>query len=151
MCIRDRAISADTEPRYKTLSVNNGPALASTSNTLLGLPLLWNAPDPRALIICEGPFDALRLVVAGAALGVYATCLFGLRAYPEQRAIFQELEERFPRLYLLIDAPAELQRLRLGRQLSPVQLGALRLPPGVKDPGDLSAVEATSLCLNLLG
>lgn len=144
-----RAISANTQPRYKTLSVSNGPALASTSNTLLGLPLLWGAQDSRVLVICEGPFDALRLATSGVALGVHATCLFGLRASSDQRAIFQGLEERFARFYLLLDASAESQRLRLARQLLPVKLRALRLPSGVDDPGDLSAVEATELCLDL--
>ncbi len=145
-----RAIGASIEPRYKTLSVNDGPALVSTSNTLLGQRLLFGAPIARALIICEGPFDAMRLMASGFALGVYATCLFGLNVSLDQRALLQELAERFDRIYLLIDTAAELQKLGLAQRLSPLKLEGLSLPSGVKDPGDLSAAQAAALCLDLV-
>jgi hypothetical protein len=146
-----RAISKNAEPRYKTLSVSSGPALLSTSKTLLGLPVLWAAWDPRALIICEGPFDALRLMVSGYSLGIYATCLFGLQVSSDQRACLQELEERFDRFYLMVDAPAKMQRLRLGEQLHPLVVRPLEVPSGVKDPGELSGAAAVGLCLDLMG
>ena len=144
-----RAVSANVEPRYKTLSVRDGPALMATSSTLLGLPLLWAAPSPRALIICEGPFDAMRMTASGYALGVYATCLFGLQVHPDQRTLLQELGTHFSQLYLLLDTPAQLQRLPLGNQFFPLSLKPLELPSGVKDPGDLSAIQALELCIDL--
>ena len=60
------------------------------------------------------------------------------------------LADRFPRLAVLLDATAERERRRVVRQLSPLRVLAPRLPAGAGDPGELSAAQATQLCLELL-
>lgn len=145
-----RAISAEKEPRYKTLSERDGPALLATGSTLLGLDQLWHAPDPRVLVICEGPFDALRISASGAPLGVWATCLFGLNLSADQRELLLDLAERFPRICLMLDATETLRRLSIARELHPTPIELHDIPAGVKDPGELSAAQATELCMSLL-
>lgn len=144
-----RAIGATTNLRYK-----QPPAAESrleAPRTLLGLDLLWRAPDPRVLVLCEGPLDAARITVSGVFMGVWATCLFGLGCSADQRDVILELAEaRFPRVVLLLDASADSERLRVVRQLSPLRLTLPRLPVGANDPGELTPVQAAQLCLELL-
>lgn len=152
-----RTIKPDVQPRYRTLRVFKrgegveGPfAKIASNHTVLGLPVLWSAPNPRALILVEGPFDALKVTAFGAALGVYATCLFGLNVYPSQIGELQELAGRFDALYLLLDEDAVFQRLRLMEALRSVGVKPLAMPPGTDDPGALSGGEVTRICLDLL-
>ena len=148
-----RAISASIEPRYKTLSTRDDyasygcVARVATSGTLLGLPLLWRVAEPRALVLCEGPLDAVRLTTYGRAVGVYGACLFGLNISAEQLFEIEELSERFARVFLCIDSGEELRRVALLGELEPSGAGVLHLPAGVKDPGDLTPSQAVDLCL----
>lgn len=151
-----RAISPREEVRYKTLSTRpeyaayGRAARLPTSRTLLGLPLLWGAPEPRALLVCEGPMDALRVSTYGRELGVYGTCLFGLNASEEQAAELEALSARFPRVRLCIDSGEELRRTALLGRLQGVGARPLPLPRGRKDPGELPPREAVDLCLSAL-
>src|ERR1035437_540324 len=150
-----RTISSEVQPRYRTLrmkSDDEGPvAKLAANNTVLGLPVLYGADNPRALIIVEGPFDALKVTAFGQGLGVYATSLFGLNVYPAQVAELQQLAPRFDRVYLLIDEDAELQRLRLLQTLSAVRCIVLKIPVGADDPGALSGGQVVQLALDLQG
>lgn len=151
-----RAVSQSVEPRYKTLSTdpefapNGRPARLPTSRTLLGLGLLHQAAAPAALVVCEGPMDAIRLTCFGRHLGVYATCLFGLNASEEQAAELEILRGKFPAVFLCIDAGEELRRTQLLGALSSVGARALPLPTGVKDPGDLSPDQTILLATSVL-
>lgn len=145
-----RAVGAEKEPRYKTLSVRDGPAIQATASTLLGLNQLWGAPDPRVLVITEGPFDALRISASGAPLGVWATCLFGLNMSVDQRELLLRLMERFDRTCLMLDATEILRRLSIVRELHPEPVELHDIPEGVKDPGEMSAAQASELCMSLL-
>lgn len=152
-----RTIKPDVQPRYRTLRVfknsedGQGPfAKIASNHTVLGLPVLWAAHNPRVLVIVEGPFDALKVTAFGASLGVYATCLFGLNVYPAQIAELQELAGRFDRVYLLLDEDAVFQRLRIMEALRLVGVQALKMPPGTDDPGALSGGEVTRISLDLL-
>jgi len=145
-----RTTGDSVEPRYRTLSSRSGPPLAPTSRTILGLPQLLSVPEPRALVICEGPFDALRLVTSGHSLGVWATCLFGLSLSEDQQADLNLVGERFPRVYLALDTAAHMHQLGMSRQLYPLRAEMLELPAGVDDPGDLTGARATKLCLELI-
>src|ERR1035437_2439259 len=150
-----RTISSETQPRYRTLrmkSDDEGPvAKLAANNTVLGLPVLYGADNPRALVIVEGPFDALKVTAFGQGLGVYATSLFGLNVYPAQVAELQQLASRFDRFYLLIDEDAELQRLKLLQTLSAVRCIVLKMPVGADDPGALSGGQVVQLALDLQG
>ena len=153
-----RTIRQDESTRYKTLRVTpderdlDAPiACLAANNTILGLPVLWSADNPKALLLVEGPFDALKVTAFGQTLGVYAASLFGLNVYPAQVAEVQELASRFEACYLLIDEDAELQRLRLLQALGPVGVKALKIPPNSDDPGAMSGAQVVDLALSLLG
>ena len=150
-----RTIRKDEQPRYRTLQMKpkyetDVVAKLAVNNTVLGLPVLWGANNPRVLIVVEGPFDALKVTAFGQSIGMYATCLFGLNIYQAQVAELQELSERFEQKYLLIDEDAELQRLRLMGPLSALGFKALRLT-GAEDPGAMTAEAVVKLGLSLLG
>ena len=149
-----RTIQSDVQPRYRTLRVSGEDdqpvARVAANHTVLGLPLLWSADKPEALVVVEGPFDALKVTAFGRSLGVYATCLFGLNIYPAQVGELQELAGRFERKYLLLDEDAELQRLRLFGALAPLGFKAAKMPPNSDDPGALSGEAVVNLALELL-
>jgi hypothetical protein len=144
-----RAVGASTDLRYK--QPKKDEVLREAPRTLLGLDRLWSAPNPRVLVVVEGPMDAVRISVSGAPLGVWGTCLFGLAVSDEQCVLLEELSDHFPRLALLLDPGAEAMRLRVVRRLMPLPVALPSLPPDVADPGELTAAQATSLCLDLLG
>lgn len=152
-----RSIVGDVQPRYRTLWMEapaewpDAPvAKLAANNTILGLPVLWGADNPRVLVIAEGPFDALKVTAFGHTIGFYAAALFGLNVYPSQMAEIQELSRRFPKIYLLLDEDATLQRLRLLNQLSGINCQALRMPPGSDDPGALPGAEIVKMALDLV-
>jgi len=142
-----RTIVPDTNPRYKALHVDS--AIAAPGDTLLGLSLLWSATDTRALVVCEGAFDAIRVSLFGRALGIWGTCLFGLNVSETQSVLMQELSERFAHVYLLLDEDASLQTFRLSQPLGR-KCQLLRLPAGIGDPGELKSATAASLFAQML-
>lgn len=149
-----RTIRPDAQPRYKTLTVNEDRpdmpvARLASNHTILGLPLLWKAENTKALVLVEGPFDALKVTAFGASLGVYATALFGLNVYPQQVAEIQALSARFEQVYLMLDDDAFFQRVRLLRSLAPIRAKVLRVPAGRDDPGALTPREVTEICLSI--
>lgn len=144
-----RALGSDVEPRYRTLYDAGEKGGRSTSQTILGLHRLSRVRSGRALIICEGPFDALRMSASGYSLGVWATCLFGLQLYAPQRQELMDLADRFSGLYLMIDAEARVHRLRLMESMYPLRVGCLDVPDGYEDPGALPPEEALRVCMEV--
>lgn len=152
-----RTIRPDTQPRYRTLRMEPteddpwGPvAKVPANSTILGLPVLWAADNPRALVLVEGSFDALKTTAFGHTMGVYGAALFGLNIYSSQVAEVLELGRRFEKIYLLVDEDADLQRLRLLSSLSIVNCQALRMPSGSDDPGAMAGAEVVELALSLI-
>jgi len=150
-----RTILRDEELRYKTLPVESRfedetVALAAPGSTLLGMQVLTAVEKPRVLVICEGPFDALRVSALGHDLGVYGTCLFGLNVSDDQAAALMRLEH-FPRVVMCLDADAQMRALRLADRFLPVRVRLVTLPDGVKDPGDLQADDGAAFVRNLVG
>ena len=127
-----RTISTREKLRYKSVS-------GKTRDWVLGLPLLWSVYNPKRLLICEGPFDAMRVSALGHKRGVYGTCLFGLAMTNPQARLLRELSERFSSTCFLLDNDAELRTFGMLEQLGVSGCVRLRLPEGFKDPGELSA------------
>jgi hypothetical protein len=127
-----RTISKTENLRYKSVS-------GKTRDWVLGLPLLWSVYNPKRLVICEGPFDALRVSALGHKRGVYGTCLFGLAMTSAQARLLRELSERFRSVCFLLDEDAELRTFGMLEQLGVSGCVRLKLPVGVKDPGELDA------------
>jgi len=151
-----RTIQLGVEPRYRALGMprpDHGPPFArySIKDTLLGLPLLWEAEPARVLIVCEGPFDAWRISSLGRGFGVYGTCIFGLSVQDAQIELLQQLSSRFKKMVLLLDPDAEMYRLRFYERLATVKIEISRLPFAVKDPAELSTDQTLALCVDLLG
>lgn len=151
-----RTILKDEQPRYKTLRMTpdeydlSAPvARLAVNSTILGLPVLWGADNPKALVLVEGPFDGLKITAFGYTMGVYAASLFGLNVYPTQVTEVLELMSRFEACYMLIDEDAELHRLRLLQPLASIGCRVLRMPPGSDDPGAMTGAHVVDLALSL--
>lgn len=110
----------------------------------------------RALIICEGPFDALKLDYYGREHKVRAVALLGLDPSSGRLARCAQLGARFDRVLVALDRGAEAQALALRALLASLRPGGLPLPPAgepgawvdperAKDPGDLSRVGVESV------
>lgn len=133
--------------RYRTLTVdpekeaNEGAlALERASDCLLWYDDLLDA-DADTLVICEGPFDALKTDVLGYREGIVATCLFTMSASPAQLDRLSTLSARFKRRVLLLDAKgtfASATRIALSGAVSGLEV---RTPIGAKDPGAIKSVD----------
>jgi hypothetical protein len=138
-----RSIVPDAEIRYMTLPGSEregyeGPlALRPPTQLLLGLPLLQRVENPRVLVLCEGPFDAIRIATLGHSRGVYGTCLFGLNITDAQVMLLDMLLGRFRKLVLLLDPDAAMLQLKIRDFMSGLPVDFGRLPKGVEDPGEL--------------
>ena len=141
-----RAISKKTTIRYKTLSSDE--AAVGMSECLFDYYNLTRTRG-KALIVCEGPFDALRLTWIGEPFGVFATCVFTQNVSESQVDKLTRLAGNFERAFVMFDNGAEFHAIK-----AMFRLGFERLPmpqyPGVKDPGDLTATQAMLLCRSLL-
>lgn len=140
-----RSILPDEELRYLTLKREQ--QICAPKETLLGLPLLWSCPNPKVLLVCEGPFDAFWVTAFGRSLGVYGTCLFGLTMSSPQAELLLDLRRRFPRQALLLDSAARFQAFRMAN--SGVRMDVVRLDEDVKDPATLTPNALLELCMQL--
>ena len=127
-----RTVSDRENLRYKSVS-------GKTRDWVLGLSLLWSVYNPKRLLICEGPFDAMRVSVLGYKRGVYGTCLFGLAMTNAQARLLRELAERFGSVSFLLDEDAALRTFGMLEQLGLSGCVRLQLPEEFKDPGELDA------------
>jgi hypothetical protein len=138
-----RAIGRDTIPRYRSHTTQPelaealglDPAAAPISDLLLWHDLL-ECCNCGTLVICEGPFDALKVNHFGLGRGVIATCLFTMRASPAQIAALRELiYGRFKRAVLLLDRDGTFENA-IGLKLNIPELEIVFLPGAIKDPGE---------------
>lgn len=136
-----RTISRNQDLRYKSLSddaekaADEGmpPALDKLTNRLLWFDRLARERG-RALILNEGPFDALAVNVVGWDRGIHATCCFTSSPSDAQVQLLHELAPAYPLCFILLDAAAQHVAMRLERQLSTLRFRRLMLPPQAKDP-----------------
>jgi hypothetical protein len=141
-----RTIDDDVELRYRSLSNDEG--IESVRDCLLGLPLLWKCVKPHLLLVCEGPFDALRVTMLGRHFGIYGTCMFGLSISQTQASLLEDLQERFAHIRLLVDSSASFRLIALTDSV--VRLGICRLPSQYKDPGGMPAQALVEFLVGLL-
>ena len=118
--------------------------------------LIWNQDKARRggsiLVICEGPFDALKVDYYGRKHGVRAIALLGVSVPLERVLLLKSLVPRFRRIVLLMDAEAVSQALKIEAALSAVipNLERVDLPQGIHDPGAMSPVQAARFCKKLV-
>lgn len=147
-----RDISGLAPDRYKTLSDNPDkaarqgykPALVNIKSTLFNID---KAVGGETLLVCEGPFDALKVDWFGRTCGASAVAVFGMPG-PEQVAAIAALAVHFKGVAVVLDYAASGNAFRFVRELEEF-VPACRwvpLPTGVKDPGDLTSDQVTALC-----
>lgn len=88
------------------------------------------------LFIVEGPFDALRIDDFGRKNGMRATCTFGTDVTTGQIILLRALMRGFKETWVLFDNNADGPAQRLADWTN---AKTAKLPPGVKDPGELNA------------
>lgn len=140
-----RAISSTARIRYKTLDRENAPL--HMSECLLDYHRLVNT-EGSVLVVCEGPFDAMRLTWIGEPFGIYATCVFTQNVSAVQADKLSRLLSNFGRCGVLFDRGAELHATRALFSLPGFE--KFELPKDVDDPGELTGSQALALCRSLL-
>lgn len=137
---RYRALSADAT---KADADQLPQALYSIEHTLWQLKYLTEC-DMRTLVICEGPFDAMRVDFYGRKYGIAASCLFGKRISDQQAVLLSDLK-RFKRRVLLMDPDASIDAWKAVERLALLKFQLKRVPDGVEDPGTLSDAQVAML------
>jgi DNA primase len=98
----------------------------------------------RLLVLCEGPFDALKVDVYGRALRARAVAVLGLQLTEGKIERVRRLSQSFDRVAIMLDREAYGRSSRFASQLA-AAVGRrpilLRLPEDRKDPGELSKIE----------
>lgn len=130
-------------PKYKTLShslenskVTGLPqALLPITDCLLNFDKFQR--DEKVLLICEGPFDALRLDYFGEPSGIRATCLFGKTISAAQINKLSQIRGQFEECFLLLDRGTEMDAVALIQKLAWLEIKTSQLPQPWKDPGEM--------------
>jgi hypothetical protein len=129
--------------RYMSLSVEEDqipPARMTIKNTLLWYDWLAKLPEDVKLVVCEGPFDALKINYLATEYPVYGTCVYGKDVSDVQVDLLCSLP--FTDKVLMFDRETISENLSLGARGNITKLNSLGFrfaypPPGVKDPGAL--------------
>lgn len=143
-----RSIVPGKEPRYLTLTINSEVAgagepyaKASIKDCLFNERWVSNQ-EGKALIVAEGPFDAMRLDFVGRQFGVHATALFGKTVSDIQIEKLDWLGVGYKRKFVLLDPDAVFDRLSIWEKMKSIGFTILPAYKGnAKDPGDLSIRE----------
>lgn len=128
-------------------SIYPGETLRYKTEGALTGQLLWydelkrDAEWAHTIILCEGPFDALKVSVLGHYRGIVSTCFFTSGLSEGQLDLLHDLLPRYERRYLLLDQGAVGATLRAARRLKALSVETRWLPAKIKDPGVLTRPE----------
>ena len=130
--------------RYQTLTNDKEkaegrgeiPANFPINNYLLWFDRLVNC-GLENIVLCEGPFDAWRVNLLGASIGIAATCFFTNTPSRQQIQLLHELLPKFRNKYLLLDQETDSKSARIRADLITLNVEVRKLPPDIKDPGEL--------------
>jgi len=126
---------AQREPRYKTLPNRHA---AVPMNDIVYRPPDEHATGGEALLITEGPFDAIRLDDRLRHRNIRATCTFGMACTQPQILDLLFLGSFFNTLWVVFDVATDEAAYKIAHSLAVYEVGVVRLPVGVKDPAELS-------------
>lgn len=134
-----RTIHKSVDLRYKTLTVepedpNDPAAMGPINDYLLWYDQLVDTTGDT-LILCEGPFDALKVSVLGYDHGIDATCFFTASPSMRQIDLLHDIAGHYKHRYLLLDRGTLGTAMRTSGLMSAIQMRILSLPSNVKDPG----------------
>lgn len=136
-----RAIAQATI-RYRDLSRDE--CLLPPKETLFNYDCI--AKGGKALVIVEGPLDALKIDFYGHEVGVRAVALSTNSITDEQAYMLEEAESQFDNKYVMMDMATPLgliDSMRLRQQLAFIHdLQIAKVPYGLKDAGEMSPKQA---------
>lgn len=139
-----RSIDPNATLRYKALTRDPEiareqgfePSRGAISHYVLWYDHLVKA-DASALVLCEGPFDALKICVLGRRYGVQATCFFTSAPTQQQLVILQDLISKYRRRIVMLDSKGTLSTgIQITNALSMLGVENYKLPKSLKDPGE---------------
>jgi hypothetical protein len=138
-----RAITSTAQVRYKDIPVVD--AAVQVRHTFYNYNALLD-PQTRVLVVCEGPFDALKLDFYLREHGVRAVAISTNSLSHVQESVLREHAPRFSRVCLMLDQATELgvvDSMRMARSLSDIRhLTIIKSygegSEGVKDAGAMS-------------
>jgi hypothetical protein len=111
--------------------------------------LLWydelRQSKAKVIVLCEGPFDALKVRELGRCYGIVATCFFTSAPTEGQIDRLYTLLPRFKERLLILDREATQASLQVAKSLTQLDIKVRWLPAGVKDPGELNMPGLISL------
>lgn len=107
----------------------------------LSKTILWHDQLERSsadtIVLCEGPFDALKVSVLGRPHGIVGSCFFTAAPTDAQVRLLYRLLPRFRNRFLMLDEAATTTTLRVAPELGPMGVIPLHLSRKYKDPGEL--------------
>lgn len=135
--------------RYKDLSREF--SLVPPKETLYNHDCI--ASGGEALVITEGPFDAIKLDFYGRTFGVRSVALSTNSVSDEQAAMLSASDAQFAQKLVMMDNATSLgfvDSMRLKQQLGFLHnVRAVKVPFGAKDGGDLSSREVREWCARI--
>ena len=136
-----RSVASSVELRYKSLSSDPERAAAqdlpvapmNIKECLFDFDKLRKGG--RTLVVCEGPFDAMRVTFLGGYAGIMGTALFNKTPAPAQVELLRELTPEFDETVCLFDDDADSDLLLTMPDY--LRIRAKRLRPKIHDPAEL--------------
>ena len=136
--LRYRSLSSDPEKQKK------GEPLALGPISDYFLDGRRAAKGGRFLVLCEGPFDCMRLALEAGEFDARVTCFFGKAISPAQLDTLARIRDRYDAVFLLLDAAEKASAMRMASNLTALQVKPFYLE-GKKDPGEMTAAEVRAL------
>lgn len=102
------------------------------------------ATGGKLLVVCEGPFDVLKLALY-APPGVDVVGILGLGLTAEREWALAQTAARYRRSVFLLDSGVEAEALVLASRMAYAGLELRTLPEGVKDPGALRPADVAGI------
>jgi hypothetical protein len=101
-----------------------------------------------ALVVCEGPIDALKIDVFGRDAKVRAVALSTNSASDAQCYLLEEMASEFDQVLIMMDMASELgivDSMRMRTQFARIKNSAIiPVPYGLKDAAEMSPRQATA-------
>lgn len=151
-----RTIYDNEENRYKSLTVNPevaakigmGPALAPINHHFLWYDWLTDmrSQEAHTFVLCEGPFDALKINVLGEPV-IVSTCWMGSEPTKQQIGLLHALVQPFKRRYVISDRDMPQKAIRIANTLTSLGFEAVSLPANVDDPAELQTYKQLAAVL----
>ncbi len=140
-----RTVYPSEQIRYKALSTNIDkaerenmpPACGPITDYLLWYDDLKHS-NGSTLVLCEGPFDSLRLHILGRKVGIDSTCCFTSHPSKSQISLLGNLADKYRYRYILLDQGMLGSAISAAREMAALDFKVKQLPDNVKDPGELT-------------